>query len=153
MRFVCDDNLGRLARWLRTLGFDTAFDSAITDQEVLGLSLSEERVILTRDHALAEQALARQCLLIDSDQPLQQLKEVIDAFSLKIDPNALLTRCPDCNQPVTEIRKEDYADEIPPYVLRTQDQFSRCASCKRIFWEGTHVQHMKKQLAEIGLVL
>ncbi len=153
MKFVCDDNLGRLARWLRTLGFDTVWEVDITDRQVLTAALDEDRAILTRDHALAKQALARKCLSIRSDQPLRQLSEVIEAFGLSLEEQALFTRCPICNQPVHAIEKEAYVAEIPPYVYRTQKRFSRCDSCGRIFWEGTHVQHMKERLAKIGITL
>ncbi len=153
MKFVCDDNLGRLARWLRALGYDTAFRSDISDREVLTLALDDHRAILTRDHALAEQALARKYLIIRSNKPLRQLWEVIETFALNPRQDALFTRCAMCNEPVKSIEKGDFADEIPPYVFRTQERFFRCASCGRIFWEGTHVQHMKAQLAEIGITL
>jgi len=151
MKFVCDDNLGRLARWLRTLGFDTIFDRAITDDQVLSAALAESRTIVTRDHRLAEKTLARQAVLLAATDPLEQVVELIRAAGLQIDPARIFTRCPMCNNPVERVEKEDYTSEIPPYVYRTKDRFTRCSACGRIYWCGTHVDRMKEKLADAGI--
>jgi len=151
MKFVCDDNLGRLARWLRTLGFDTIFDRAITDDQVLSAALAENRTIVTRDHRLAEKTLARRVILLAATDPLQQVVELVRAAGLRIDPAYIFTRCPTCNNPVEPIEKEDYISEIPPYVYRTKDHFTRCPACGRIYWSGTHVDRMKEKLADAGI--
>lgn len=153
MKFVCDDNLGRLARWLRTLGFDTIFDRAITDDRILTVALAEERTIVTRDHRLAEKTLARRVILLETTDPLAQLVEVIRAADLQINSVFIFTRCPICNAVVEPIEKENYASDIPPYVYRTKDRFTRCAACGRIFWSGTHVDRMKEKLAGAGIEL
>ena len=150
MKFVCDDNLGRLARWLRTLGFDTVFERTMTDDRLLAVALAEERTIVTRDRKLAEKTLARRVILLDSTEPLAQMVEVVRQAELQPNPAAFFLRCPICNVPVDTVRKEDFADQIPPYVYRTRDSFHRCPSCARIFWYGTHIQRMREKLAAAG---
>ena len=151
MKFVCDDNLGRLARWLRTLGFDTIFDRAITDDQVLSAALAENRTIVTRDHRLAEKTLARRAVLLAATDPLEQVVELVRVTGIEIDSARFFTRCPICNYPVEPIEKEDYIEEIPPYVYRTKDTFTRCSECSRIYWGGTHVDRMKEKLAGAGI--
>ena len=151
MKFVCDDNLGRLARWLRTLGLDTVFDRAITDDQILSAALADDRVIITRDHRLAEKILARRVILLFSTKPLAQLQDVLEKTGLRLEAERLFTICPQCNVTLEEIKKEDFAAQIPPYVYRTKERFTRCRSCGRIFWRGTHVERMKQELAAAGI--
>jgi len=151
MKFVCDDNLGRLARWLRTLGFNTVFDQTITDTQVISAALTENRIIITRDHQLAEKTLARQVILLQSTNPLEQLKILIETTGLVLDAARLFSICPLCNVAVEKIDKEEFVEQIPPYVYRTKDRFNRCPACGRIFWSGTHVDRMKEKLATAGI--
>lgn len=151
MKFVCDDNLGRLARWLRTLGFDTVFSQTITDSQVISAALTEDRIIITRDHQLAEKTLARQVILLQSTNPLEQLKILIETTGLVPDAARLFSICPLCNVAVEKIDKKKFVAQIPPYVYRTKDRFNRCPACGRIFWSGTHVDRMKEKLAAAGI--
>lgn len=152
MKFICDDNLGRLARWLRTLGFDTVFERTMTDDRLLAVALAEERTIVTRDRKLAEKTLARRVALLSATDPLAQVSELLGMMGLRISPEALFSICPRCNLPVESIRKEDYAPKIPPYVYQTKDRFTHCRGCARTFWSGTHVQRMKEELIAAGLL-
>jgi len=146
MKFICDDNLGRLAKWLRTLGYDTLFYSTISDQELVKRSLDEGRVILTRDNNLVRMKAVQDYLLIKSDQPLEQLKQVVSHFKLKKDKEKLFSRCLVCNTPLKEIEKEKIKQRLYPYVYETQDNFVYCSTCDRIYWPATHIDHMKEKL-------
>jgi uncharacterized protein with PIN domain len=152
LRFICDDHCGRLARWLRTLGFDCAHDQGGTDAAVLALALSEERIILTRDHRLAGQALARRVILLSSPDPLDQVRQALEVAGAAIDPGSLFTRCAVCNRPTAAATLETVAERIPPYVRRTQTAFRVCSGCGRIYWRGTHVQRMLARLEAAGLL-
>jgi uncharacterized protein with PIN domain len=153
MKFVCDDNLGRLARWLRTLGFDTVFHQDFSDTAVLTCALNEQRTILTRDTRLAGKALARELVLLSSSDPLEQLQEVIRQRRIVMRMSDVFTRCPCCNLPVEKIDKHDYAAAIPAYVYQTINHFTRCTACARIFWRGTHVQRMIDYLRTAGITI
>ena len=146
MRFICDDNLGRLAKWLRTLGYDTLFCSSISDRELLRKALDQERIILTRDNHLIQMKSVQDYLLIKSDQPLEQLKQVIQHFKLKRDEEKLFTRCSLCNTELKPVEKEKIKDRLYPYVYQTQDNFVYCSSCDKIYWPATHIDRMKEKL-------
>jgi uncharacterized protein with PIN domain len=149
MKFICDDNLGRLAKWLRTLGHDTLFYSTISDQELIKKALEEERVILTRDNNLIQMKAVQKYLLIKSDQPLEQLKQVVQHFKLKKDEEKLFTRCSVCNTELKPVEKEKIKHRLYPYVSKTQENFVYCSFCDKIYWPATHVEHMKQKLKNI----
>lgn len=152
MKFICDDNLGKLAKWLRTLGYDTLFSRTISDSQLLSKALNEDRVILTRDTKLVKLKVASKYLLIESDKPLEQLKQVKDKFNLETSEEKLFTRCLVCNTPLNSIEKEKIKDKAPPYVYETQENFVFCSKCKKIFWSGTHVQKMTERLKESQII-
>ena len=145
-RFIADDMLGKLAKWLRILGYDTLYQTGIEDTELIQRALAEGRIILTRDTHLIKRRLVKNHLLIQSDFLPQQLKQVID--SLQLDTSSyLLTRCLICNQPLTSLDKPMLKDKVPPYVYATQEHFSSCPGCKRIYWPATHVKQLLQKLA------
>ena len=152
MRFICDDNLGKLAKWLRTLGYDTLFSQTISDQELISQALKEDRTILTRDTRLVQMKSVTKYLLIESDQPLKQLKQVKEKFNLKIDEQIFFSRCLVCNTVLEKIEKESIKEKIPPYVYKTQNTFVYCGKCDKIFWVGTHVQRMSQRLKESKII-
>jgi hypothetical protein len=152
MKFICDDNLGKLAKWLRTLGYDTLFSQTISDKELISQALKEDRIILTRDTKLVQLKSVTKYLLIESDKPLEQLKQVKEKFDLKIDGQYLFSRCLVCNIPLEKIEKESIKEKIPPYVYKTQDNFVYCSRCDKIYWAGTHVQKMTQRLKESQII-
>jgi uncharacterized protein with PIN domain len=152
LKFICDDNLGKLAKWLRTLGYDTLFHLTIEDGELVSLALKENRIILSRDTKLSRFKIKDKYLLIQSEKPLEQLKEVIDHFNLKIKEDLLFSRCLLCNQPLEGVEKENIKERLFPYVYQTQENFVYCSICDRIYWSGTHVERMIKKLSEGGII-
>jgi len=154
MKFICDDNLGKLAKWLRTLGYDTLFFDPIEDGELVSKALKENRVVLSRDTHLSrfKLKLGERFLHIESDKPLGQLKQVVGHFKLKTDKELLFSRCLICNQVLEKVEKEKIKDRLYPYVCQTQKFFVRCPKCDRIFWSATHVEKMIKTLSESGVI-
>ena len=154
MKFICDDNLGKLAKWLRTLGYDTLFFDPIEDGELVSRALKESRVVLSRDTHLFrfKLKLGERLLHLESDKPLDQLKQVVKHFKLKTDKELLFSRCLVCNQVLEKVEKEEIKDRLYPYVYKTQKDFVRCSQCDRIFWSATHVERMIKTLSEIGVI-
>ncbi len=154
MKFICDDNLGKLAKWLRTLGYDTLFFDPIEDGELISKALKENRVVLSRDTHLSrfKLKLGERLLRIESDQPLEQLNQVVQHFKLKTDKSQLFSRCLVCNQPLEKVEKEKIKDRLYPYVYQTQNNFMRCPGCDRIFWSATHVERMRRTLSEEGVI-
>ncbi len=142
--------LGRLAKWLRALGFDVAYDRRIADDALIARAWREGRTILTRDRALAGRRALREtgaaCILIESPDPDEQLAELVRSHGLQPDPARLLTRCLRCNEPTSGVTPESVATEVPPYVLATQTGFSRCPACGRVYWKATHVEGLLDRL-------
>lgn len=139
-KLLADAMLGRLAKWLRILGYDTAYLSDTDDFAIMRLARAQDRLILTRDHALAARRGVR-AFLVKSGDLEDQLRQVCAALGPPPDPP--VPRCPVCNHPLAEVPPERVADRLPVYIRQTHDQFSLCANCDRVYWRGTHWQRMK----------
>ncbi len=147
VRFAVDAMLGRLARWLRILGCHASYDSAVPDAELVRRAFEQDRVILTRDRALADEWRIPRVLVLESEDPLEQLRRVVAAFDLDW-RQRLFSRCSRCNAEIQPRSREEVADRVPPRVLREQSQFSSCPSCGRIYWEGSHLDRMRRTLED-----
>lgn len=145
VRFIVDAMLGRLARWLRILGSDVAFEIDIPDAVLVRRALEEERVILTRDRALTEEWRVPRILIVESEAPLTQLQQVVGAFGLDWEAR-LFTRCSRCNTVLTAVTREHAAALVPPRILSEHERFLRCASCGRVYWGGSHSARMRQVL-------
>jgi uncharacterized protein with PIN domain len=143
LRFAADAMLGRLARWLRLLGFDCAYDPAITDEALVRLAETEARTILTRDRRLPEEWWVSGVYLVRAEDLLGQLAEVIEAFDLAASVR-LLTRCNECNRALAPLAREQAAGRVPPRVLELHDAFAECPGCGRVYWEGTHAERIRE---------
>ncbi|HWP60489.1 MAG TPA: Mut7-C RNAse domain-containing protein [Candidatus Acidoferrales bacterium] len=150
LRFAADKMLGRLARWLRILGQDVIYGSHLSGHGLIRAARKEGRVILTRDRRIVKAANLPEHLFIESDHFREQLKQVARAFQL--DPGEkLFTRCAECNSVLERIAKESVKDQVPPYVFSTQEKFSLCRRCRRIYWPATHVEKMIQELRALGI--
>jgi uncharacterized protein with PIN domain len=147
-RFAADAMLGRLARWLRLLGFDCAYDSAITDEALVRLAETEGRTILTRDRRLPEEWWVPGVYLVRAEDLLGQLAEVIQAFDLAASVR-LLTRCNECNRALAPLAREQALGRVPPRVLELHDTFAECPGCGRVYWEGTHAARIRELVEEL----
>jgi hypothetical protein len=143
--FVADCMLGRLARWLRLLGYDTLYDPKAEDARLVRLAAESGRILLTRDTRLA--ALCRPglaTLLIRANDFRAQLREVAVAWAL--DREGFLSRCSLCNRPLEEITREEASGVVPDHVLAAVRRFGRCPSCRRTYWGGSHLEEMRRTL-------
>jgi uncharacterized protein len=133
-RLLVDAMLGRLARWLRLMGYDAAYWRDGSDEALIAAAKAADRLIVTRDHALAGRRGVR-ALLITSEALDEQLAEAQAA--LGGDPKPF-TRCSECNGALVDLPHAAARDLVPLYVWQTQAQFRRCSGCGRIYWKGTH---------------
>lgn len=146
---MVDNNVGKLAKWLRIMGYDTLLFDGSSDSGMVATALDEGRVILTRDTQIVKRRVVTsgrlKAILIQSDKPELQICQVIN--DLKLDcqfrPFAL---CLECNQPLLERSKPQVEGRVPPYVFQTQSQYMECPICHRIYWRGTHWQAMTRKL-------
>jgi len=150
-RFLADSNVGRLARWLRVLGYDAAYEPALPDGQVVARALAEHRVLLTRDADMMRRRVitsgALQAILLRHDRVEDQVRQVLTELALE--PAQALSRCLDCNAELEPRAKDAVADRLPPYVRATQERFSECPSCTRIYWPGTHWERMQARIAAL----
>lgn len=147
LRFVADAMLGRLAKWLRILGYDTLYDVSYEDSHLMRIARAQERVLLTRDSALVRRRGA--CMLfLESEQLEEQLQQLHRVLGLT--PVSPFSRCPVCNEPLEPIAKDRAWGQVPPYIFATQDEFHVCPSCDRFYWRGTHWQRMRELMAGWG---
>ncbi len=148
-KFIVDNNVGKLAKWLRMMGYDTLFFDGSDDSQMVATALAEGRVILTRDTQIMRRRMVTngrlKAILIKSDEPEQQMRQVVETLNLdcQFRPFAI---CLECNQLLEERSKQQVQDLVPPYVFQTQSQYVECPACHRIYWRGTHWQAMTRKL-------
>jgi len=144
-RFVLDVHLGRLASYLRLAGLDAAYRNDCTDEELAEVSRDEDRILLTRDRELLKRAIVVRGYFVRQTNPRRQFAEVIRHFDLarRLSP---FTRCGRCNGRLAPACKEAVAGRLPPRVRSGRDEFLQCSGCGRVYWEGTHVEQIRKFL-------
>jgi hypothetical protein len=145
-RFAADAMLGRLARWLRLLGFDCVYAAEIADEELARLGVSEGRLILTRDRSFPEDWWIPGVYLVREEDVRRQLAEVIQHFGLASSIR-VLTRCSECNLPLRPVARDQVSGRVPPRTLELYDAFAECPACGRVYWEGSHAARIRS-LAE-----
>lgn len=147
-RWVLDVHLGRLAGYLRLLGFDCRYRNDMHDAELAACSAEESRVLLTRDRRL----LMRRCITLGhyvrADAPRRQLEEICAAFDLH-DHFAPFTRCSHCNGRLVAVPKTQVLHRLEPLTRRHVTHFLRCRDCDRLYWHGSHLPRMRELVASL----
>jgi uncharacterized protein len=138
--------LGRLARWLRVLGYDTLYDPSLADPALVELANAEQRVVLTRDRRLLRDLRPARHVEIVSDHPIEQLRAVIDACALE-PPVELFTRCLLCNTALDELPRNESRSLLPPRSRDLPGPTRRCLTCGRVYWVGSHARRMRETLS------
>ena len=141
LRFFADVMLHRLVRWLRMLGFDTAWEDAIKDADLVRRALIDERQILTLDRRLPHEWRVDNVLLLSTDDPLDQLKEVILRYGLR-QPERFFTRCLICNTLLRSATAQQITEQVPENVRSRQNDFRYCPICRKVYWAGSHTDRM-----------
>lgn len=147
-RMLADVNLGGLARLLRLMGLDVRCEFDADDARLAAISVSDHRILLTRDRGLLARRIVTHGVLVRADHPIEQIVEVIARLDLA-DCLAPLTRCLRCGALLAEVAKDEVIDRLPPLTRRYHDTFRRCTSCGRIYWAGTHQQRLDELVARI----
>lgn len=142
LRFVCDVNLGRLAAYLRMLGFDTRYSNDQDDPELAESAGAEGRVLLTRDVGLLKRSAVIYGAFVRATDPEAQLYEVVRRFDLRRHM-AVFQRCIRCNGVTKPVAKVDILDQLQPRTRRYYNEFWRCEACGQIYWRGSHVSRMQ----------
>lgn len=154
-RFILDVHLGRLAGYLRALGFDCRYATDFSDEYIIQTARDEHRIILTRDTGLLKDGRVTHGRYVHATDPLEQLREVVDRFQLagRFEP---FSRCIRCNGELQPINAPDLADsvdpsEVPTRVLERFDAFTRCSGCGRVYWPGSHFDRLRQRFRSVGI--
>jgi len=147
-RLLADAMLGRLARWLRLLGVDTAYEPHISDEHLVRRALAEGRRILTRDRALCEEWRVSGILRVESEELRAQLRQVVRVLDLagRLRP---FTRCSRCNAPLEDAPPEAVRQRVPARVRALETRFRVCPECGRVYWWGSHAERIAQVAREI----
>lgn len=147
-KFILDLHLGKLAKYLRMCGFDTLYQNDYDDETIIQISNATHRIILTRDVGLLKTGSVSYGYFIRSQQPGQQLAEVLKHFDLfkTVEP---FNRCIKCNGNLQSIEKQTILHQLEPNTSKYFDKFFICSQCCNIFWEGSHFERMKSFINNI----
>jgi uncharacterized protein with PIN domain len=148
MKFIADAMLGRLAKWLRLMGFDVLYYHDISDRELIRIAREQERTILTRDTRLVKSSAIKDPIYIQSDAVFAQLMQMRDRLDFR---NAsLLGRCEICNGTLSCVpEKKEIRDLVPDFVYHNFESFVRCEECGKVYWEGSHFRKIREKIGEV----
>ncbi len=150
LKFISDGTLGRLARWLRAIGYDAVFESGGVDRKFLDRARREGRIVLSRRRDLVNRNFRGRMIILQSDRIVEQMRELKRKLpELEIRPDGLFTICLECNSALREIPKESVEKLVPHYVYETQSRFMQCVKCKKIYWAGTHRDRAEEFICNI----
>lgn len=150
MKFIADEMLNKTARWLRLIGFDTAYMEGVSDDKILEKAVREGRVLLTRDEELSRRALkiGAAALYLKQGSVEDDLRSILSTY--KLSPGfPEKTRCPECNGELSPKKAEEVEKEVPAGSREMGSRFWKCASCGHVYWEGAHWKNIKKVLDRI----
>ena len=148
MMFAADRMLGKLAKWLRLLGYDTLYCNSLCDEKFLALA-DEGRVLLTRNTRLTGKVGHDRLVFVQANDPMAQVQEIIHRLGLKPDPNSFFDRCPICNGILEAVDAAQVLGSVPDYVWTSHDRFSRCPCCGKIYWPGSHLKRSKAKIESL----
>lgn len=151
MRFIADAMLGKLAKWLRILGYDTVYYSGGDDEGIVLVAAAEDRLILTRDTRLVKRLARDRHLFIRDNDSMAQLAQVVSELGLDAPGEGFLTRCTVCNGALDSVDKAEVRGLVPEYTFSDANVFLRCPSCGRLYWEGTHKVRILARLDAAGI--
>lgn len=144
-RFVLDAHLGRLAAYLRMLGFDTLYRNNYDDPELAYISADEHRILLTCDRRLLMRKQITHGYFVRTRQPQQQILEILARFDLHNNQKPF-TRCMHCNGKTHAVKKQDIESQLLPKTKKFYDEFYQCETCNKIYWQGSHYLKMKEMI-------
>jgi hypothetical protein len=146
--FIVDVNVGKLARLLRMLGFDTAYHWTWQDSTIANIAALEKRIVLTKDRGLLKRKKVQWGRLLRAETPVRQLREIRSFFGLS-SPYAVFTRCLRCNTLLAPVDKQEIMHRLEPKTKKYFHHFQICPHCQRIYWRGSHHEKMRQYIQEV----
>ena len=150
MKFLCDQMLGTLAKWLRLFGFDTFYaNSEMEDEELLQVAKKEDRVIITRDKQLIARGKKEKLPVIEMNTTGLDEQLTLVLKNVDIDQKAILSRCSVCNTILNEIKKSEVKNKVPGKIFENNEKFWFCSKCDKIYWMGSHYERILNTIEKI----
>jgi uncharacterized protein with PIN domain len=149
MKFIADRTLGKLAKELRMLGYDTLYYRGENGYPLMKLAREEDRMILTRSTRLIPKRPEDRIVRILEDKPSLQVRELAQKKIISLHEENLFSRCLLCNLPLGEISREEAEGKVPDFIFYQHKEFLRCPQCSRIYWQGSHQGSMKRKIDEL----
>jgi len=151
-RYLVDSMLGTLAKRLRMLGIDAAYDKDIDDSEIRYRALAENRIVLTSDRQLAAQLKENSCLVTGEnvDEEFSSIVHLLKPFADSLRP---LESCLECNITLEKLKKENLRPKVPDHTFNTEDNFMGCSECGNVYWSGSHSDKMRKSVEKMMKII
>ena len=149
MKFLVDRMLGKLAKGLRMLGYDTIYYRGEDAHQLIQLARQEGRVILTRNTKLVPKRSEDRILRVTEDKPLSPIEGAYSKGTISLDEENLFSRCLLCNALLDEIPREEVEGKVPDFIFYQQKEFFQCPQCRRIYWQGSHQENMARRIEEL----
>jgi len=146
--FILDAHLGKLAKYLRMLGFDSLYRNDFGDNEIIELAARERRIILTRDKLLLRSSRVTHGYYIRATEKHEQLREVVQKFDLYSQFKSF-SRCMTCNAELVPGSKEEIMELVGQDILDLYDEFFYCPACRKVFWKGSHFKRMESYIRDL----
>lgn len=146
MKFIVDSMFGKLAKWLRILGYDTVYFRGIDPADLIRMSNEEDRIIITRNKKICSQEIKDRVIWINEDDPHLQLRELISKGFISSAGEGYFSICIICNKRLENVSKQKVKGKVPDYIFLHHNEFFHCPQCHRIYWQGTHLENMKKRI-------
>ncbi len=147
-KFILDNHLGKLAGYLRLLGFDAQYENHYQDPELASISAEDDRILLTRDRGLLKRKQVTHGYCVRADDPKEQIIEVLRKFDIA-DLVKPYTRCARCNGLLKPVPKQEVIDQLEPLTKKYYDQFMECQNCGQVYWKGSHFQELSEFLSQV----
>jgi len=149
MRFLTDRTTGKLAKKLRALGFDVLYWGEGQIEEAARVALAEGRMFLTRSRRIPALEKDLQVTIVEANSPREQVREVLQKLRLEAPEEKYFSRCLPCNEELQPVPKEEVEGRVPDFIFRGYDSFHICPRCRRVYWPGTHLERMKREVDRI----
>jgi uncharacterized protein with PIN domain len=147
IRFAAEMTLGKLAKWLRILGFDTFYAPNVSGEKLI--DIGKGRILLTRTKRIRDMKTAQERIFITSNNPFDQLREVVQTLGLTMKDIHPFSRCIRCNLPIRTVEKKVVRGMVPDHVWETQEVFHTCSRCRRIYWPGSHAHRSRDRIKRL----
>ena len=148
MRFAADRMLGKLAKSLRMLGYDTLYFSGLSNGKFLALA-NDGRILLSRNTRFVGRMAPDRLIFVEANDPKMQIKEIIRLLGLKPDADKLFSRCTVCNGLLEAVEPEDVVGRVPDHIVSCHNRYSECKGCARIYWPGSHLVRSREEITRL----